>query len=55
VKLSVGDPIGGLEKLDAIGWVHEGKSSYLDDAAAAFLLKTTDGTELGKCLAVCPT
>lgn len=55
VKLSVGDPIGGLEKLDEIGWVHEGKGGYLDDAAAAFLEKTRDGAELGKCLAVCPT
>ena len=55
VKLSVGDPIGGLEKLDEIGWVHEGKARYLEDAATAFLEKTGDGAALGKCLAVCPT
>jgi ATP-dependent exoDNAse (exonuclease V) alpha subunit len=55
IKLSVGDPIAGLEKLDAIGWVHEGKSAYLKDAAEAFFEKTNDGAEPGQCLAVCPT
>lgn len=55
IKLSVGEPIAGLEKLDAIGWVHEGKSAYLNDAAAAFLEKTKDGAEPSQCLAVCPT
>lgn len=46
---------GGLEKLDDLGWILDGKSDYLANAAKDYLHFTQNGRELGNCLAVCPT
>jgi len=53
--LSSGAARDGLAALDKLGWVHEGQSSYLKDAAAAYFQSTDDGKNLDRCLAVSPT
>jgi len=53
--LSSGAARAGLEALDKLGWVHEGQSNYLKDAATAYFHTTDDGKNLDRCLAVSPT
>ena len=43
----------GLEKLDVLGWVREGKAEYLANAAAEYLRRASAGD--GKVVCVCPT
>jgi hypothetical protein len=43
----------GLEKLDGLGWVREGKAEYLADAAREYLRLKGEGA--GKVVCVCPT
>ena len=45
----------GMAALDALGWVHEGQSAYIKEAAASYLKLTNGGQNLDRCLAVCPT
>lgn len=53
--LASGQAAEGMQQLDALGWVHEGKSRYIDQAAQAYLDATEGGTQLDRCIAVCPT
>lgn len=56
VKLmAVGGTLAGLERLDACGWIKEGKADYLRAAATEFLEKTTGGSRLDAAIAVTPT
>jgi conjugative relaxase-like TrwC/TraI family protein len=50
-KMATGDARGGLEAMDAMGWLKEGR--YLQAAADEFLLLAEAG--LDRCLAVAPT
>ncbi len=52
---SAGFGVDGMERLDALGWVHEGKGHYIDQAAEAYLRATDGGTQLDSCIAVSPT
>ena len=56
IKLMAGGQAhSGLERLDDMGWVHEGRAGYLKTAAAAFIERSASGRELGKVIAVTPT
>jgi hypothetical protein len=45
----------GLERLDQLGWVKEGRAGYLREAAGDFLRLSDDGQKLERVLAVTPT
>lgn len=45
----------GLERLDGLGWVHEGKADYLRAAVDDYLRLSGDGKTIDKVLAVTPT
>ena len=53
--LASGQAVEGMRQFDAMGWVHEGKTRYIDQAAQAYLDATEGGTQLERCIAVCPT
>ena len=56
VKLmAVGGASGGLEALDRMGWVKEGKADYLGAAVRDFITKSDGGRRLDAVLAVTPT
>jgi conjugative relaxase-like TrwC/TraI family protein len=56
VKLmAVGASKSGLERMDALGWVKEGKAGYLQAAVEDFVERANQGKELGKVMAVTPT
>ena len=56
IKLMAGGQAhSGLERLDDMGWIHEGRAEYLKTAAAAFIERSAAGRELGKVIAVTPT
>jgi conjugative relaxase-like TrwC/TraI family protein len=56
VKLmAIGSARDGLEKLDGMGWVHEGKSEYLRAAADDYLRASNNGRRLDRVMAVAPT
>jgi ATP-dependent exoDNAse (exonuclease V) alpha subunit len=41
--LASGQAVEGIRQLDAMGWVHEGKSRYIDQGAQAYLDATEGG------------
>ncbi len=45
----------GLEQLDGMGWVHEGKAEYLRAAVTDYLRAADNGQRLDRVLAVTPT
>jgi conjugative relaxase-like TrwC/TraI family protein len=45
-QMSAGDVLGGFQKLEALGWVHEEQANYLKKAAQEFLRLSNNGTEL---------
>lgn len=53
-RLAEGDARGGLEALDALGWLHEGGADYLQRAAENYLRLTKNG-DRGQALLVAPT
>jgi len=53
--MSRGDAAGGMKQLDDMGCVKEGHGTYIDQAAAAYLSATVDGTDLDRCIAISPT
>ncbi len=50
-----GEAREGMAALDALGWVHEGQSGYIKEAASSYLKLTNGGQNLDRCLAVSPT
>ena len=50
-----GDVSEGLERLDQLGCIHEGKGDYLRQAAAAYVDATRKGESLDRCIAIAPT
>jgi ATP-dependent exoDNAse (exonuclease V) alpha subunit len=50
-----GDISEGLERLDQLGCIHEGKGDYLRQAAAAYVEATKKGESLDRCNAIAPT
>ena len=50
-----GDVSVGLERLDQLGCIHEGKADYLRQAAVAYLDATQKGESLDRCIAIAPT
>ena len=50
-----GDVSEGLERLDQLGCIHEGKGDYLRQAAAAYVEATRKGESLDRCIAIAPT
>jgi hypothetical protein len=56
IKLMAGGQAhSGLERLDAMGCIHEGRAGYLKNAAAAYLERSAGGRDLGRVIAVTPT
>jgi conjugative relaxase-like TrwC/TraI family protein len=53
--MAVGGALGGLEALDRMGWVKEGKTDYLGAAVRDFMGKAADGRRLDSVMAVTPT
>jgi hypothetical protein len=53
--MAAGRTIGGVGRLERLGWVKEAKGGYLEAAAEAFLRETEAGTRLDGTLAVSPT
>ena len=53
--MAVGAARDGMEKLDTMGWVHEGKAEYLRAAVGDYLKVSDQGRKLGGVLAVTPT
>jgi conjugative relaxase-like TrwC/TraI family protein len=45
----------GLNRLDQLGWLHEGKGDYLRQAAAAYIEATGQCEALERCIAIAPT
>jgi len=50
-----GDVSEGLERLDHLGCIHEGKGDYLRQAAVAYVDATRRGESLDRCIAIAPT
>ena len=50
-----GDVSEGLEQLDQLGCIQEGKGDYLRQAAAAYVDATRKGGSLDRCIAIAPT
>lgn len=56
VKLmAVGSARRGLERLDELGWVHEGRADYLRAAMVDYLARSDEGKRLDAVIAVTPT
>ena len=56
VKLmAVGTARAGLERLDKLGWVHEGRAEYLRAAVDDYLARAEEGKRLDAVIAVTPT
>jgi conjugative relaxase-like TrwC/TraI family protein len=53
--LAAGAARAGLEHLDALGWVKEGRAGYLRGAVGDFLRLSDDGRKLDRVLVVTPT
>jgi conjugative relaxase-like TrwC/TraI family protein len=53
--MAAGQSGQGLERLDALGWLHEAKGDYIRQAAAAYVKATQKGEVLEKCIAIAPT
>jgi conjugative relaxase-like TrwC/TraI family protein len=53
--MATGSARGGLEQLDGMGWVHEGKAEYLRAAVTDYLRVSENGKRLDRVLAVTPT
>lgn len=53
--MAAGDARGGMELLNAIGWIKEEKTDYLKAAADHYWRLTRQGTALSDCLAIAPT
>jgi conjugative relaxase-like TrwC/TraI family protein len=53
--MAVGQVRSGLERLDALGCIHEGRAGYLKGAAASYLEHSSGGRDLGSVIAVTPT
>jgi len=50
-----GDVGEGLERLDQLGCIHEGKGDYLRQAAAAYVEAIRKGESFERCIAIAPT
>jgi conjugative relaxase-like TrwC/TraI family protein len=50
-----GETAAGMEQLDAMGWLREGKSAYLEQAAEAWVERSNFGAEGSEVLCVSPT
>ena len=53
--LSDGRIAEGMKKIDNLGWIQEGKSEYIEQAAEAYFEDTENGTKLEQCIAISPT
>jgi conjugative relaxase-like TrwC/TraI family protein len=53
--MAVGGALSGLEALDRMGWVREGKANYLSAAVQDFIDRADGGRRLEAVLAVTPT
>lgn len=51
-QMAAGDVRSGLQALDRIGWIKEGQSRYLENAAADYLRLTDHGKALDRCIAL---
>ena len=55
VAMADGKTAVGMEQLDAMGWIHEGKAEYLRDAANAWMEKSEQGAKAADVVCVAPT
>ncbi|MBN1566802.1 MAG: relaxase domain-containing protein [Acidobacteria bacterium] len=53
--IASGDALGGMKRLDALGWVQEGHGQYIKLAANSYFSATADGADLDRCIAISPT
>ena len=54
-RMAEGDPRAGLGKLDDLGWIKEGQSHYIKNAAEDYLTLSKGGQQMEKCMVVAPT
>lgn len=52
-QMAAGWVKSGMDKLDALGWIHEGQTDYLANAAAEYVRRAQAKT--GRVICVCPT
>lgn len=55
IHMATGHVLAGVERLEKLGWIHEGKGGYIANAARDYVRLTKNGSELYNCLAVAPT
>lgn len=55
LQCALGDAKGAYETFQQHGFIHEGKSDYLENAAKSFFEFTDSGSKLMDCLAIAPT
>jgi ATP-dependent exoDNAse (exonuclease V) alpha subunit len=55
IAMADGKTAAGMEQLDAMGWIHEGKARYLQEAAEAWMDKSKQGTKAADVVCVAPT
>jgi conjugative relaxase-like TrwC/TraI family protein len=55
IAMADGKTAAGMEQLDAMGWIHEGKAKYLQEAAEAWMDKSKQGTKAADVVCVAPT
>jgi ATP-dependent exoDNAse (exonuclease V) alpha subunit len=53
--MSQGDAAGGMKQLDDCGFVKEGRGTYIEQAADAYISNTDEGADLNRCIAISPT
>ena len=53
--MAAGSARDGLEQLDGMGWIHEGKAEYLRSAVVDYMRVSDNGQRLDRVLAVTPT
>ncbi|HEX2522759.1 MAG TPA: MobF family relaxase, partial [Terriglobia bacterium] len=54
-SMASGRTKAGMEQLDALGWVHEAKGHYIDQAASAYAACSAEYGRTDDCLVVTPT
>jgi len=55
VAMADGKTAVGMEQLDSLGWIHEGKTEYLQAAANAWIERSEQGTKGSEVICVAPT
>ena len=55
IAMADGKTAAGMEQLDSMGWIHEGKAEYLQEAAKAWMEMSEQGAKGSEVICVAPT